>query len=190
MEFSEICIFRKKSPCPCFILFTKIKQKERLVYSVYRKQVMPFEKFQKENFNQKWATLNMLRPLIFRNFFSKIFRKTKWAAPLIRPKLRFVHLPPKGKAIIIAIINRHPRARFKSELKNSNAGRASETNHKNANPGRASKASSTRKARIFILSYSARQKRARREVRAFPSGNVQIVRDPRKAEHDKVLRSL
>ena len=57
----------------------------------------------------------MLRPLIFRNFFSKIFRKTKWAAPLIRPKLRFVHLPPKGKAIIIAIIKRHPRARFKSE---------------------------------------------------------------------------
>ena len=52
----------------------------------------------------------MLRLLIFRNFFSKIFRKTKWAAPLIRPKLRFVHLPPKGKAIIIAIIKRHPRA--------------------------------------------------------------------------------
>ena len=39
----------------------------------------------------------MLRPLIFRNFFSKIFRKTKWAALLIRPKLRFVHLPPQGE---------------------------------------------------------------------------------------------
>ena len=64
----------------------------------------------------------MLRPLIFRNFISKIFRKTKWAAPLIRPKLRFVHLPPKGKAIIIAIINRHPRARFKSELKTTTPG--------------------------------------------------------------------
>ena len=127
MEFSEICIFRKKSPCPCFILFTKIKQKERLVYSVYRKQVMPFEKFQKENFNQKWATLNMLRPLIFRNFFSKIFRKTKIGCAPHSSKTSFCPPSPQGEGYHHCHKKTLIPGALQKRAKNNNAERASET---------------------------------------------------------------
>ena len=43
-------------------------------------------------------------PLDFQKFLPKYSKNQKWATPLIRPKLCFVHLPPEGKAISKAII--------------------------------------------------------------------------------------
>ena len=68
-------------------------------YSSSMKLPINFQKFLPEySENQKWTAQNMLRPLAFRNFLSKIFRKPKMCyAEYATPLIRLLSQPPSPR---------------------------------------------------------------------------------------------
>ena len=88
---------------------------------------------------KKFWIENKLRPVI-KKFPAENFNH-KRATPLIRPKLCFVHLPPKGKAVNIAFLKRLKPSALEEQARRDK--RASET-------------SKTRNARIFRREHTNR----------------------------------
>ena len=90
----KIIIRKQVTPLDLQKFFPKYSDNQKWATPLDLQKFLP-----KYSENQKWAT-----PLDLQKFFPKYSDNQKWATPLIRPKLCFVHLPPRGKAISKAII--------------------------------------------------------------------------------------
>ena len=119
---------------------------------------------------KKFWIENKLRPVI-KKFPAENFNQ-KLATPLIRPKLCFVHLPPKGKAVNIAILKLLKPSALEEWY-------------------RLRVLSSTTAANLLCVNEQARIRNEQdKECADFPTGAYKSYVTEEKRKHDAVLRSL